>query len=97
MQGFASDGWRRFGGKDGRLTSDYHGFKLDSLSVSFFVMMSIVLIPVVVVVVLALVGLVAYLIKTTKGARGAMDEGRRQEEELKREIEAQESSDETAE
>ena len=60
-------------------------------------MISIILIPVVVVVVLALVGLVVYLIKTTKGARGAMDEGRRQDEELKREIEAEQSSDDTAE
>ena len=66
-------------------------------SVGFFVMMSIVLMLVVVVVVLGLVGLVVYLIKTTKGARGAMDEGRRQAEELKREVEAQKSSDEEAE
>ena len=60
-------------------------------------MMSIVLIPVAIVIVLILVGLVAYLIKTTKGARGAMDEGRRQEEELKREVEAEETSGEGGE
>lgn len=65
-------------------------------SVGFFVMFSIVFLLAAIVVVLGLVGLVAYLIKTTKGARGAMDEGKRQAEELKREIDAQESSDETA-
>ena len=66
-------------------------------SVGFFVMMSIALMLVAAVVVLALVGLVAYMIKTTKGARGAMDEGRRQAEELKREIDAEDSSGESSE
>jgi uncharacterized protein YoxC len=58
-------------------------------------MASVLLIPVAVIVVLILVALVAYLIKTTKGARGAMSEGRRQEEELRREVEGEDSSDET--
>lgn len=56
---------------------------------------SIILIPVAIVVVLALIGLGAYLIKSTKGAKGAMDEGRRQQQELKREIEDARSADET--
>ena len=51
-------------------------------------MVSLFFIPVVAVVVLGLVALVVYFIKTTKGAKGAMDEGRRQQEELKREVEA---------
>ena len=85
------------GTPDAGLTSSLHVAKLAQPSVGFFVMMSIVLIPVAIVIVLILVGLVAYLIKTTKGARGAMDEGRRQEEELKREVEAEETSGEGGE
>ena len=83
--------------EDAGLTGKPHVAKLTQPLVGFFVMMSIILIPVAVVVVLALVGLVAYLIKSTKGAKGAMDEGRRQEEDLKREIEGEDSADETAE
>ena len=79
------------------MTSELHVAKLTRPSVGFFVMMSIILIPLAVVIVVVLVGLVAYLIKTTKGARGAMDEGRRQEEELKREIKGEDASDETGE
>ena len=83
--------------EDAGLTGKLHVAKLTQPPVGFFVMMSIVLIPLAVVIVLVLVGLVAYLIKTTKGARGGMDEGRRQEEELKREIEGEDSADETEE
>ena len=58
-------------------------------------MVSVLLIPVAIALVVGLVVLVAYFIKTTTGAKGAMDEGRCQQEELKREIEADETPDDS--
>ena len=57
--------------------------------------MTFILIPVAVVVVVGLIGLVAYLIKSTKGARESMDEGKRLQQELQRDVEESDSSDDS--